>query len=69
MEIRKELEQALNTVSKEDIEIPEEETDIVCEKCGAKMIVQSGRFGKFARPAPIIPNVKTPSPLTKMEIL
>ncbi len=25
-----------------------EETDIICDKCGAKMIVKSGRFGKFA---------------------
>ncbi len=25
-----------------------EQTDIICDKCGAKMIVKSGRFGKFA---------------------
>lgn len=26
---------------------PEEETDEVCDKCGAKMIVKTGRYGKF----------------------
>ncbi len=30
------------------IEVPAEETDIVCELCGAKMIIKNGRFGKFA---------------------
>ncbi len=32
----------------EKIEVPAEETDIVCELCGAKMIIKNGRFGKFA---------------------
>ncbi|MCM1367477.1 MAG: type I DNA topoisomerase [Roseburia sp.] len=26
---------------------PDEETDYVCDKCGAKMVVKTGRFGKF----------------------
>lgn len=26
---------------------PEEETDEVCDKCGAKMIIKTGRYGKF----------------------
>ena len=30
------------------IEIPAEETDYICEKCGSRMIVKNGRFGKFA---------------------
>ena len=25
-----------------------EQTDIICDKCGARMVVKSGRFGKFA---------------------
>ncbi|MBR6633057.1 MAG: type I DNA topoisomerase [Clostridia bacterium] len=34
----------------EKIEVKEhaEELDIVCEKCGAKMVVKKGRFGRFA---------------------
>ncbi len=27
--------------------IPDEETDVVCELCGRKMVIKSGRFGKF----------------------
>ncbi|MCZ7573134.1 MAG: type I DNA topoisomerase [Ardenticatenaceae bacterium] len=31
----------------EEVELEEEETDEICEKCGARMIVKFGRFGKF----------------------
>lgn len=31
----------------EKVKIPEEETDVVCEKCGRKMVIKQGRFGKF----------------------
>ncbi len=31
----------------ERVEIKDEETDIVCEKCGRKMVIKQGRFGKF----------------------
>ncbi|MCI8332514.1 MAG: type I DNA topoisomerase [Clostridiales bacterium] len=58
----KELETALQSVSKDDIEIPVEETDIVCEKCGAKMVIKSGRFGKFAA-CPRYPECKNTKPL------
>ena len=27
--------------------MPEEETDEVCELCGRKMVIKTGRFGKF----------------------
>ncbi len=29
------------------IEIPDEVTDILCEKCGRNMVIKNGRFGKF----------------------
>ena len=29
------------------VKVPDEETDIVCELCGRKMVIKSGRFGKF----------------------
>lgn len=29
------------------LRLKEDETDIICEKCGAKMIVKVGRYGKF----------------------
>ena len=41
-----------------------EHTDIVCDKCGAKMIVKSGRFGKFAA-CPNYPKCKNTVKLDK----
>ena len=41
------------------VKVPDEETDIVCELCGRKMVIKSGRFGKFW-PARVTPSVKTP---------
>jgi len=61
---KKELDAAMENVSKEDIEIPEEVTDIVCELCGAQMVVKNGRFGKFAA-CPNYPSCKNTKPLTK----
>lgn len=29
------------------IKVPPQETDIVCDKCGAKMVIREGRYGKF----------------------
>lgn len=31
----------------ERVEVPEEESDEVCEVCGRRMVIKSGRFGKF----------------------
>ncbi len=59
-----ELDAAFASVSKDDIEIPVEETDIVCDKCGAKMIIKEGRFGKFAA-CPNYPECKNTKPITK----
>ncbi|MEG1774678.1 MAG: DNA topoisomerase, partial [Oscillospiraceae bacterium] len=29
------------------VKVPDEETDVVCELCGRKMVIKVGRFGKF----------------------
>ncbi len=29
------------------LKAPDEQTDYVCEKCGAKMVIKTGKFGKF----------------------
>ena len=42
--------------------IPDEETDIECDKCGAKMVIRSGRFGKFLA-CPNYPTCKNTKPL------
>ncbi|BED92885.1 MAG: type I DNA topoisomerase [Candidatus Paraimprobicoccus trichonymphae] len=40
------LDLATNDMKGQKIDF-EEETDIICEKCGRKMIIKRGRFGKF----------------------
>lgn len=45
---RDELNHADETMKTGDFALPPEETDIICEKCGSKMVIKSGRFGKFA---------------------
>ena len=61
---RKELEKAQETVGDHEVEVPVEETDILCEKCGSRMIVKNGRYGKFAA-CPNYPACKNTKPLTK----
>ena len=41
------LKDAEEKLSGESIEVPVEETDIACEKCGSKMVIKNGRYGKF----------------------
>lgn len=41
------LEIAMGNAEKQKIEVPVEESDVVCEKCGSKMVYKSGRYGKF----------------------
>lgn len=59
-----ELETAFKKVADRDIELPVEETDIICEHCGSRMIVKNGRFGKFAA-CPNYPACKNTKPLAK----
>lgn len=59
-----ELETAFKNVADRDIELPVEETDIICENCGSRMIVKNGRFGKFAA-CPNYPACKNTKPLAK----
>jgi len=46
------------------IKLPEEETDEVCELCGRKMVVKSGRFGKFLA-CPGFPECKNTKKIVK----
>ena len=57
------LENATERLGNESIEIPVEETDITCDKCGSRMIVKNGRFGKFAA-CPNYPKCRNTKPLT-----
>ncbi len=59
----KELSSAEEALKDAEIDIPAEETDIICEKCGSRMIVKNGRFGKFAA-CPNYPQCKNTKKLT-----
>ncbi len=49
------------------VKVPDEETDIICDKCGRKMIVKNGRFGKFLA-CPGYPECKNTMPAPENEI-
>lgn len=56
------LEKAKKDMQGVKIKLKEEETDVVCEKCGRKMVVKVGRFGKFLA-CPGYPECKNAKPL------
>ena len=49
------------------VKVPVEESDVECEKCGSKMVVRSGRFGKFLA-CPNYPTCKNTKPLPDDEV-
>ena len=49
------------------VKIPVVESDVVCEKCGRKMVVKSSRFGKFLA-CPGYPECKNTKPVPEDEV-
>ncbi len=49
------------------VKVPLEETDVLCEKCGSKMVVRTGRFGKFLA-CPNFPSCKNTKPMPQDEV-
>ena len=47
-DFEKTLGEAQKHLKENRVKIPDEESDIVCEKCGRKMVIKTGRYGKFA---------------------
>ena len=62
----RELSEADEKMKDAELDVPVEETDIICDKCGSKMVVKNGRFGKFAA-CPNYPQCKNTKPLTSPE--
>ncbi len=56
------LEKAKADMQGVKIKLKEEETDVVCEKCGRNMVIKVGRFGKFLA-CPGYPECKNTKPL------
>jgi len=56
------IEQADKNV--ERVELPVKESDVVCEKCGRKMVYKDGRFGQFLA-CPGYPECRNTKPVVK----
>jgi DNA topoisomerase-1 len=63
-DFEKDLESAMANATRLLVPATPDPTDIICEKCGAQMVVKSGRFGKFAA-CPNFPECKNTKPLAK----
>ncbi|MBR3591400.1 MAG: type I DNA topoisomerase [Clostridia bacterium] len=49
------------------VKVPVVETDVICEKCGRKMVEKTGRFGKFLA-CPGYPECKNTKPMPEDEV-
>ena len=59
----KSLKTAEDEMNGKRIKVPDEETDVICELCGRKMVIKNGRFGKFLA-CPGYPECKNAKPIT-----
>jgi len=46
------------------VEIPDEVSDVICEKCGRNMVIKSGKFGKFLA-CPGFPECRNTKPIVE----
>ena len=60
-DFHREMEEAEKALDGVRIKVPDEETDEVCELCGRKMVIKSGRFGRFLA-CPGFPECKNTKP-------
>ena len=63
----KQLQGAEEKLRDEIAKVPVEETDLICDKCGSRMIVKKGRFGKFAA-CPNYPACRSTKPLVSAPV-
>ncbi len=56
------VDKAKEEMKGQKIKLKEDETDVICDKCGRNMVVKSGRFGKFLA-CPGYPECKNTKPL------
>ena len=66
-EFEKSLKTAEASMEGKRVKVPEVESDVVCELCGRKMVIKSGRFGKFLA-CPGFPECKNAKPLPEDEV-
>jgi DNA topoisomerase-1 len=58
---------AENSLDGKKVKVPVVESDVVCEKCGRKMVVKSSRYGKFLA-CPGYPECKNTKPVPEDEV-
>ncbi len=63
-DFQKELTDAEQALEGTRLKVPEEETEEICEVCGKKMVIKTGRFGKFLA-CPGWPECKNTKPLVE----
>lgn len=61
------LKKAEDDLTGKRIKVPDVETDVICDKCGKKMVIKSGRFGKFLA-CPAYPACKNTKPVPEDEV-
>ena len=61
------IKKAESDLTGKRITVPAVESDVVCEKCGRKMVVKSSRFGKFLA-CPGYPECKNTKPVPEDEV-
>ncbi len=66
-DFEKALKTAETNMDGKRVKVPEVESDVVCELCGRKMVIKSGRFGKFLA-CPGFPECKNAKPLPEDEV-
>ena len=54
----KTLKQAKEDMKGVKIQLKEDETDIICEKCGRRMVIKTGRYGRFIIACPGLPGMQ-----------
>ena len=61
------LNKAEQSLDGKRVKVPAVETDVICEKCGRKMVEKSSRFGKFLA-CPGYPECKNTKPMPEDEV-
>ena len=60
-------QKAESSLTGKRVKVPEVESDVICDKCGRKMVVKTSRFGKFLA-CPGYPECKNTKPVPEDEI-
>ena len=63
-DFHREMTEAEQTLDGKRIKVPDEETDEICDVCGRRMVIKSGRFGRFLA-CPGFPECKTTKPIVE----